>query len=155
MSDDVSLNNTASEPTNDRLVFVHLAGSIAEARVVVSVLDAEGIPAIVNGLEHASVAWDHQIALGGLRVAVPEVYMEAARSRLQMTDFDPVLWQSQRFWKKWYLYAPFAMIAGLLGIPLPSWIRPHASFYLLGFFLILVALGMQFILYQLSLWRLF
>ncbi len=114
-----------------RLLHIHTANSIAEAHVVASALDAEGIPVSLNGIGHASMSWDHLIALGGIKVMVPDACKDAAVTRLLATDFDPPAWQAPNFWRHWWLNAPFAIFGGLNGVVFPPWVREKSRFFLI------------------------
>ncbi len=115
-----------------RLLHIHTANSIAEAHVVASALDAEGIPVSLNGIGHASMAWDHLIALGGIKVMVPCVCKDAAATRLSATYFEPPAWQAPKFWRHWWLNAPFAIFGGLNGVGFPPWVREKNRFFLIA-----------------------
>ncbi len=119
--------------SSGHLVQIYTANSVAEAHVVASVLDAEGIPVSLNGIAHATMAWDHLVALGGIKVMVPRVCKDQAVFRLSDTNYDPPVWQSRNFWHQRWINAPSAIIGVLFGTVFPPWIRAGGLFYAVTF----------------------
>ena len=56
-----------------------------DAHIAAGKLEADGIPVFLLGINHASANWLYSIALGGIRLQVPEIYVEDARQLLSET----------------------------------------------------------------------
>lgn len=56
-----------------------------EAHIAAGRLESEGIPVFLLGINHASANWLLSIALGGIRLQVPEDFVEDAKQLLSET----------------------------------------------------------------------
>jgi len=56
-----------------------------EAHIAAGRLESEGIPVFLLGINHASANWLLSNALGGIRLQVPEQYVQAAMQVLKET----------------------------------------------------------------------
>ena len=68
---------------DDSLVSVHLSYSLSEAQVIVSMLQAYGIPAIIQGGESARNYGEVAITAGGMPILVPQRNLRDAKQLVQ------------------------------------------------------------------------
>ena len=59
-----------------------------DAHIVKGRLEAEGIPAFLSEDQHITMDWSLSLALGGVKVRVPEAYKDSALEILQLTEDD-------------------------------------------------------------------
>jgi len=88
----------------------------AEAATAVSILQAAGIRVLPHGLQHASVAWHHVTALGGVELRVPVAQAQIAREILNAAPFTR---SGGNVWLRLVSGAVMFLCFGLL-LPLPS-----------------------------------
>ncbi len=65
-----------------KLVEIACYHSLPEAVVAQSCLEAYGHAVVAMEYHHASVAWHHLVAIGGVRLAAPEAEVQQARTLL-------------------------------------------------------------------------
>ena len=84
----------------------------SEVAYAICALEAAGIRVLPHGFHHASVAWHHVIALGGVELRVPTAQAEIAREILSSADF------SQSRSNAWLLFLAGLMLFLWIGPPL-------------------------------------
>lgn len=110
-----------------RMVPIRTCLSLPEALVVNSYLRDRGVIAALNGYHHASVAWHHLFALGGIRLNVLDSHLDRARELL--ADASPMADNQEQAEAggvavtPTYLEIAVALAALLLAVPLPLWVR--------------------------------
>jgi hypothetical protein len=110
-----------------RLVPVKTCLSLPEALVAESYLREHGVVTSLNGYHHASVAWHHLFALGGIRLSVLDIHLE--RARVLLATPSPMADDEEQAVADGVAVTPtqfeiaVALAASLLAMPLPLWVR--------------------------------
>lgn len=99
----------------------------AEALVAQSCLRAYGIIAILPECHHASIAWHHVLALGGLRLCTLDATAEEAKGILAATGGDAAAAHGGRHELRKTDMLVAAAAWGVTGLPLPLWKRRRSA----------------------------
>lgn len=59
-----------------------------EAHIIRGALESVGIPCFILDEHHNTIAWHYQVALGGMRLAVPESFLEDAKNIITQTNSE-------------------------------------------------------------------
>jgi len=73
----------------DRLVTIKTFSQVWEAELSRATLKAEGIPAFIADANTININWLYSNLLGGVKLQVPESYVEAAKDVLSSLDESP------------------------------------------------------------------
>lgn len=111
---------------NPRFVTVATYFHSTEAHIAAGRLEAEGIPVHLHGINHVSADWLVALALGGIRLQVPDQFAgpakEALETEYQIDDPDPETCPdcgSSRFTSHSGAWKLSILAVHLLNIPLP------------------------------------
>ncbi len=107
------------------LATVRTSFSRPESEVICNYLASAGIPALPCERHHATCNGDYLVAQRGIRIQVPEVFLDEAHSLLSESTEAPQLSESRTF-ARHYLANALVLLCALAGLGFvyfPYWLR--------------------------------